>query len=59
MTRPTAGSATRSRSSRPFLHAAQLAFVHPGTGASMQFEEPLPAELATVLDALPELDLDS
>jgi len=45
--------------SRPFLHAAQLAFVHPGTGSSMQFEEPLPAELATVLDALPELDVDS
>jgi 23S rRNA pseudouridine1911/1915/1917 synthase len=37
---------------RPFLHAAVLAFVHPTTGERMRFEEPLPAELAAVLDAL-------
>ena len=44
--------------SRPFLHAAQLAFVHPETDESMQFEEPLPAELTVVLDALSEVSVD-
>jgi len=37
---------------RPFLHAAALAFDHPGTGQPMRFEEPLPVELASVLDRL-------
>jgi 23S rRNA pseudouridine1911/1915/1917 synthase len=35
---------------RPFLHAGTLAFAHPVTGAPMRFEEPLPAELAAVLE---------
>jgi len=34
---------------RTFLHAAKLAFTHPTTGATMQFEAPLPEELATFL----------
>jgi 23S rRNA pseudouridine1911/1915/1917 synthase len=37
---------------RPFLHAALLGFVHPATGETLQFEEPLPAELADVLAQL-------
>ncbi len=37
---------------RPFLHAATLGFVHPGTGAAVHFEEPLPADLVAVLDTL-------
>ncbi len=37
---------------RPFLHAATLAFRHPGTGAEMRFDEPLPADLHAVLDGL-------
>jgi 23S rRNA pseudouridine1911/1915/1917 synthase len=34
---------------RTFLHAAQLAFAHPLTGAPLQFEAPLPAELTAFL----------
>ena len=33
---------------RPFLHAAELAFVHPGTGESLSFTSPLPDELVAV-----------
>lgn len=33
---------------RPFLHAAQLNFVHPGSGESMSFTSPLPDDLAAV-----------
>jgi 23S rRNA pseudouridine1911/1915/1917 synthase len=34
---------------RTFLHAARLAFAHPVTGAPLQFEAPLPGELAAYL----------
>jgi 23S rRNA pseudouridine1911/1915/1917 synthase len=34
---------------RTFLHAAKLAFMHPLTGAPLEFEAPLPEELATFL----------
>ena len=37
---------------RPFLHAAKLAFVHPGDGRRMEFASALPADLAAVLDSL-------
>ena len=37
---------------RPFLHAYELALDHPATGERLAFEDPLPAELATVLDSL-------
>lgn len=37
---------------RPFLHAAKLAFTHPGTGARVEFESPLPADLADRLATL-------
>jgi 23S rRNA pseudouridine1911/1915/1917 synthase len=37
---------------RPFLHAARLAFTHPGDGRRLTFESPLPADLQGVLDAL-------
>ncbi|MGQ0824082.1 MAG: RluA family pseudouridine synthase [Actinomycetota bacterium] len=40
------------RLSRPFLHAAALAFDHPVTGVRVRFEEPLPSELLAVLAAL-------
>ena len=33
---------------RPFLHAAELEFVHPGNGEPMSFSSPLPDDLATV-----------
>jgi 23S rRNA pseudouridine1911/1915/1917 synthase len=37
---------------RILLHAAELGFQHPGTGAPMQFEEPMPADMAAVLASL-------
>jgi 23S rRNA pseudouridine1911/1915/1917 synthase len=37
---------------RTFLHAARLAFDHPGTGARVTFESPLPADLQSRLDTL-------
>jgi 23S rRNA pseudouridine1911/1915/1917 synthase len=37
---------------RPFLHARALAFVHPVSGETLRFDEPLPPELTAVLDAL-------
>jgi 23S rRNA pseudouridine1911/1915/1917 synthase len=37
---------------RPFLHAAELAFGHPITGAPMNFTEPLPDDLESALDRL-------
>ena len=33
---------------RPFLHAAELAFVHPITGESLSFTSPLPDDLVAV-----------
>lgn len=38
--------------SRPFLHARQLAFEHPGSSETVVFESPLPADLLAVLDRL-------
>jgi 23S rRNA pseudouridine1911/1915/1917 synthase len=38
------------RLGRQFLHAARLAFAHPVTGAPVEVESPLPADLATALD---------
>jgi 23S rRNA pseudouridine1911/1915/1917 synthase len=35
---------------RPFLHAAQLQFDHPGTGERMTFHSPLPPDLQVWLD---------
>lgn len=37
---------------RPFLHATRLGFVHPRTQAPVEFEAPLPADLAEVLAVL-------
>ncbi len=34
---------------RQFLHARLLGFVHPATGSYMEFESPLPADLAGIL----------
>jgi 23S rRNA pseudouridine1911/1915/1917 synthase len=41
-----------TRLDRPFLHAARLAFTHPGDGRRMKFESPLPPDLLHVLDQL-------
>jgi 23S rRNA pseudouridine1911/1915/1917 synthase len=37
---------------RPFLHAEQLSFDHPGTGERLSFVSELPADLRQVLDRL-------
>ncbi len=40
------------RLERPFLHARRLAFTHPRERRRIEFEAPLPADLAEVLDEL-------
>jgi 23S rRNA pseudouridine1911/1915/1917 synthase len=37
------------RLQRQFLHAYQLSFKHPSTGAMLEFEAPLPSDLQAVL----------
>lgn len=39
---------------RLFLHAAQLRFAHPGTGARIEVDAPLPPELTHLLERLRE-----
>jgi 23S rRNA pseudouridine1911/1915/1917 synthase len=39
---------------RPFLHAARLAFTHPGDARRMEFTSELPGDLQRVLDELRE-----
>jgi 23S rRNA pseudouridine1911/1915/1917 synthase len=38
------------RLERPFLHAAHLAFTHPGDGRRVEFDSPLPPDLQAVID---------
>lgn len=38
-----------NRLDRPFLHAAYLSFTHPGTGETVEFSAPLPADLQAFL----------
>lgn len=42
---------------RQFLHAYQLVFTHPTTGATIELEAPLPSDLQNVLDRFEELSL--
>jgi len=37
---------------RQALHAEQLAFIHPESGAALRFEAPIPPDLQTLLDSL-------
>jgi 23S rRNA pseudouridine1911/1915/1917 synthase len=46
---PTYGRRDAIGLGRQFLHSARLAFVHPMTGAKVEVESPLPADLAAVL----------
>jgi 23S rRNA pseudouridine1911/1915/1917 synthase len=45
--------ALKNRPPRLALHASELTFVEPGTGKSLSFSSPLPAELADWFDSLP------
>ena len=47
-----AGDAGDITLTRPFLHAAALAFTHPTGGHEVHVAEPLPPELTTVLARL-------
>lgn len=55
---PVLGDNVYGRRSNPFglvgqfLHCRQLGFVHPVTGSLLEFEAPLPPELAAVLEEL-------
>jgi 23S rRNA pseudouridine1911/1915/1917 synthase len=53
---PVAGDSVYGRrpgpAPRQFLHAWRLRFTHPITGAELEFEAPLPADLAQALDVL-------
>jgi 23S rRNA pseudouridine1911/1915/1917 synthase len=42
------------RLERPFLHAERLVFIHPRDGRRMEFTAPLPTDLLSVLEDLPE-----
>lgn len=46
------GSRPVVATTRPFLHASQLGFDHPGTGERRRFESPLPPDLEAVLATL-------
>jgi len=46
------GARDESRAPRIMLHAAELGFVHPESGAELKFESPLPADMRQVLAAL-------
>jgi 23S rRNA pseudouridine1911/1915/1917 synthase len=46
------GHADRLGLTRPFLHSWRIAFDHPITGARIEVEEPLPADLRRALDRL-------
>ena len=58
---PVVGDATYGRATlplarhlgleRPFLHAARLTFTHPITGAPVDVEDPVPADLEAALEA--------
>ncbi len=51
--RTAARDALRSLA-RPALHAARLAFEHPGTGERLVFESPLPSDILGALERLRE-----
>lgn len=46
---PTYGGRPLFGLERPFLHSARLAFRHPSTGRSMEFDAPLPGDLVSAL----------
>ncbi|HVY62934.1 MAG TPA: RluA family pseudouridine synthase, partial [Planctomycetota bacterium] len=51
------GQGRRRRGERPVLarhalHAHRLTFTHPGTGARVTFEAPVPTDMEAALDAL-------
>jgi 23S rRNA pseudouridine1911/1915/1917 synthase len=46
------GSQERPTLDRNFLHAAEIEFMHPRTGAKMSFTSPLPPDLKAFLDLL-------
>ncbi|MFM9133792.1 MAG: RluA family pseudouridine synthase, partial [Actinomycetota bacterium] len=45
------GARSSLRAPRPLLHAARLGFVHPVSGEVMEFEAPVPADMATIVSS--------
>lgn len=45
------GARSSLRAPRPLLHAARLGFVHPVSGEEMEFEAPVPADMATIVSS--------
>jgi 23S rRNA pseudouridine1911/1915/1917 synthase len=45
-------AADRTGAARVILHAAELGFVHPQTGAELRFESPLPPDIERLLVSL-------
>ena len=48
---PTYGGSRKHGLRRQFLHARRLAFVHPATGAALEFVSELPPDLAAALQS--------
>lgn len=48
---PTYGGEPLFGLTRPFLHSARLVFQHPSTKRTLEFDAPLPEELAAALEA--------
>jgi 23S rRNA pseudouridine1911/1915/1917 synthase len=49
---PVYAGKARGAFRRQALHAWKLAFVHPGTGKTVRFESPLPADFEALLEGL-------
>lgn len=45
------GARSSLRAPRPLLHAERLGFVHPVSGEEMEFEAPVPADMATIVSS--------
>lgn len=54
---PTGSTPAHSMLTHQFLHAYQLSFTHPTTGAALELEAPLPPDLQKVLDESEKISL--
>jgi 23S rRNA pseudouridine1911/1915/1917 synthase len=52
LTRDQPGGEAAQAFARQALHAARLGFEHPVSGETLQFDSPLPADMADLLTAL-------
>jgi hypothetical protein len=45
-----------SQAKRQMLHASQLSFSHPFSGAALQFQAPLTSDMAHIIQQLREIE---